>query len=480
MFPGGGAQYPDMGRALYESNSEYRAAVDRCLEALGPEIGDDLRRWMLPVAADAEQAHIALQDPGRSVLAVFVASYALAEQWSAWGVEPSAMIGHSLGEYTAACIAGVMSLEDALDLVVLRGNVFSRLPAGGMTAVQLAEPELQRYMTTELDLASVNADDLCVISGRVADLESLEQRLSSDGVEFRRVPIDVAAHSHMLDPFLEEFEAGVRRIRFSTPTIPFVSNVTGTWITDAEATDPVYWTRQLRSTVRFARGLDELFAGPPPVFIEVGPGTTLGSFVRAHHKYQSSISIVASTPHPKDSSDDSTFFRTSFASLWTLGCAIDISRCSPGDESAARRVPLPTYAFEHEQYWIAPGQSPQHQRSGDDPLTRRDDLSQWFSAPTWTEAAIGPPTQPTPRRVLVLSGAGELGERVGDELSQRGLDVVHATAGEAFSRSGPRHFTLDVGRGKGSVLGAVRPAARRRPGAAVDPAHVVARVTAGL
>jgi acyl transferase domain-containing protein/thioesterase domain-containing protein/acyl carrier protein len=448
MFPGGGAQYPDMGRALYASEPVYRAALDRCFAALNPQIADDLRRWMLPDGLDVEQAAVALQDPARSVLSVFIASYALAELWRAWGVEPSAMIGHSLGEYTAACVAGVMSLEDALELVVLRGSIFARLPKGGMTSVQLPEAEVQRYMHGDLDLASVNGSDLCVISGRVDDLDILEKRLAEDGVSCSRVMIEVAAHSHMLEPLLDEFEAGLHRIDFSAPQIPFVSNVTGTWITDEEATDPVYWRRQLRGTVRFALGLDVLLTDPAPVLIEVGPGTMLGSLTRAHNACTPSVGVLASLPHPKDVVDDSIFFRTSFASLWTHGRPVDFSRCSPGGERRPRRVPLPTYAFDHERYWIAPGEVSVRAVSAEDALVRRSDVAQWFSAPCWRESTVDESNEPTPTRILVLGDDGGIGHRVGAALSARGIEVVEVGLGDVFSRTSTHRYTLDSGRGK--------------------------------
>ena len=256
-FPGGGAQYERMGADLYTQEGAYREAFDRALSYLEPTVRDDVRGLMLGTT-DTGTASARLEAPSRALPALFTCEYAISRLLSAWGVTPAAMIGHSAGEYTAACLAGVITVRDAMALVALRGRLFERLAPGSMLSVQLSPDEAARYMSPELSFAAINGPGLCVLSGPTAAVARAEKALRADDMDCVRVHINVAAHSAMVEPILGEFERFCRTIPFRPPTIPFVSNVTGTWITDTEATDPAYWVRHLRSTVRFADGVRTL------------------------------------------------------------------------------------------------------------------------------------------------------------------------------------------------------------------------------
>ncbi|MGH9855298.1 MAG: type I polyketide synthase, partial [Blastocatellia bacterium] len=280
MFPGGGAQYVNMGLDLYREEPIFRAHVEECSEILKSYTGYDLRDRLYPSQYEAERSSEQMRQTSLGLPALFTVEYALAKLWMSWGIRPHAMIGHSLGEYVAACLAGVFSLEDALSLVVLRAELFERLPRGGMLSVPLAEREARLFMDQRLSIAANNAPSQCVVSGPVEAIEDMAKKLASKEVEFRRIQIDVAAHSQMVTPMLAEFTRFVESLELNPPTIAYVSNVTGTWITEAQATDPSYWQRHLRQTVRFADGLEELFKEPGYLLLEVGPGQTLSTLAK--------------------------------------------------------------------------------------------------------------------------------------------------------------------------------------------------------
>ncbi len=397
MFPGGGAQYPGMGAELYHHLPEYRAGIDECLSLLDPLVeggAATLRRLMFPAADvdDIGRAEVAttIERAMYSLPAVFTTSWATARLLRSWGVEADAMTGHSLGEYVAACLAGVMSLGDALEIVMLRARLFERVAGdGGMLAVPLPEHEVAGLLPEGVAVATVNAPSQCVVSGRADAIAIAERLLAEQGIEVRRVPLAIAPHSPMLDPVLDEFRAGFAAVSLLAPQRPFVSNLTGTWITDEQATSPDYWTRHLRETVRFADGIATLSADTPQrVFVEVGPGHALSSFVR--QQPNPSRAVVASLRHPDDTISDLGHTLGALGRLWASGVDVDwtaLHSARPG-----RRVPLPTYAFDRQRHWVEPGrvtvEQPGAGRSASSTpaaLRRIDDVSQWGWRPVWVE-----------------------------------------------------------------------------------------------
>ncbi|NER83044.1 MAG: type I polyketide synthase, partial [Leptolyngbya sp. SIO1D8] len=258
MFPGQGAQYVNMGQALYQTEPTFWEQVDHCCELLQFHLKIDLRPILYPSKTQAEAAAQQLKQTSLTQPALFVIEYALARLWMAWGIKPQAMIGHSIGEYVAACLAGVFSLEDALALVAVRGQLMQQLPAGAMLAVPLAKSALEPLLSENLSLAAANAPESCVVSGPIEAVDAFQEYLTQQGLDCRRLHTSHAFHSQMMASILEPFVKQFSRIRLNPPEIPFVSNVTGTWITPAEATDPSYWAMHLRQTVRFSEGMAEL------------------------------------------------------------------------------------------------------------------------------------------------------------------------------------------------------------------------------
>ncbi len=354
MFSGQGAQYVGMAAELYELEPAFRKQIDRCSELLKPVLGIDLRDVLYPSKDELEKAAEQLTQTFITQPALFVLEYALSELWMACGVHPQAMIGHSIGEYVAACLAGVFSLEDALTIVSNRGRLVQQLPHGSMLSVPLSENDLQVFLRNDkrLSLAAVNADSLCVVSGPTNAITELERELAGRDVRSRRLQTSHAFHSSMMEPLMEEFAQQMRKINLRPPQIPFISNVTGVWIKAEDAVAPEYWARHLRQTVRFADGAAELLKEYGQIMLEVGPGQTLTTLIRQVHPNKADKqATLSSVRHPHEQRSDYEFFLNTVGQLWMRGATVDWSSLAAGRR---RRLPLPTYPFERRRYWIEP------------------------------------------------------------------------------------------------------------------------------
>jgi thioester reductase-like protein len=382
MFPGLGDHYTAMALELYQTEVVFRAAIDHAAELLKSLLDVDIRDVLYPngTTAPVEQTgeppvppqgidFRALLNRGRRQAdavthrlnqtvfaqpALFVVEYALAQLWMAWGIRPQAVIGYSLGEYVAACVAGVLSLEDALLLVARRAHMIQDLPAGAMLSVLLPEEELEPLLGSRLSLAALNAPSMCVVAGPPADIDALEQHLTQQGIASRRLPTTHAFHSTMMGPIAEPFTRLVKTVTLHQPTIPYISNVTGTWITTAEATDPAYWAQHLCQPVRFAAGVRELWKEPGRIVLELGPGQALGSLAlqQPHGHGEAGPIVLASLQAAYKQRSDLAFLLQTLGKLWLAGMPIDWQQFAVGEDR--RRVPLPTYPFERQRYWIEP------------------------------------------------------------------------------------------------------------------------------
>ncbi|MEM8930319.1 MAG: type I polyketide synthase [Acidobacteriota bacterium] len=349
LFSGQGAQYAGMGRGLYDREPVFRDVVDRCAERLRAPLGLDLRELLMP--DDVEAATEKLADTRFTQPALFTVELAMASLWRAWGVEPAALLGHSIGEWVAAHLAGVFSLDDALGLVAERGRLMGSLPGGDMLAVPLDEDELTSRLDGRVSIAALNAPGRTVVSGPRAAVAELAAALDEDGIRSQPLVTSHAFHSAMMEPVLEPFAAKVAAVERHAPALPFVSNVTGTWITEQEATDPGYWARHLRQAVRFADGVATVLGGSPsPVLLEVGPGTSLATLAR-RHPARGGRPVIASMRHPKrGDADDLAVALEASGELFLAGVELD-AEAFWGEEKR-RRVPLPTYVFDSQRYWI--------------------------------------------------------------------------------------------------------------------------------
>ena len=350
MFPGQGAQYAGMGRDLYEHEQRFREVVDQCAELLRPHLGLDLRDVLYPSPEHLADANARLQETRLTQSALFVTEYALAQQLIHWGVKPKALIGHSLGEYVAATIAGVFSLEDALKLVAVRGRLMQELPPGAMLAVPLSEQQAEQYLSPEVSLAAVNGPSMCVLSGSPEAIAQIEAALAQENVNPVRLHVSVAFHSYMVQQSIEPFRKVLDETERHAPRIPYISNVTGRQITAGEAISADYWTRHITQPVRFAGGLSELLRQPDLILLEVGPGRTLSTLARQNPGKTASHEVANSMRHPNEQNSDVAFLLNTLGRLWLAGITPDWASFYETEERM--RVPLPAYPFERQRYWV--------------------------------------------------------------------------------------------------------------------------------
>jgi amino acid adenylation domain-containing protein len=435
MFAGGGAQYVNMGQDLYENEPFYKSTLDECIQIAQGMLDFDLRGILFPKEADEEQARVDIIIPSRTLPALFVTQYAQALLWQSWGVKPELFIGHSVGEYTAACLAGVFSFKDALSIVIKRGALFDSLPAGGMLSVMLSQDEVKPYLEQGLSLAAINSQDLCVLSGPIELIESVQAKLEATEVQCRRVRISVAAHSAMLDPILEEFGTFLSTITYHPPKEKIVSNLTGQWLTDEEAIDPQYWVRHLRGTVRFAEGMSLLLSDEvAPVLLEVGPGNTLSSFARQHESTSRENTVVNSMKHPKESLHDVEFMLLSLGKLWCGGAQLDWESYYQG---SFKRVSIPTYPFEKQKHWVAPGKLTEALPEG------KQALDKWFYQPSWQPNFIASPEEYLPTVIFGSKSVAIVSEIEACLSKQTNLSVTSVQPAENFERIG-NNYQLDI------------------------------------
>ena len=389
MFSGQGSQHVNMCRELYQREPFFREQIDLCVNHLRTELHYDLRSVLFPPDAQREHAAAQLTQTSITQPALFVIEYALAKYWMELGLQPVAMIGHSLGEYVAACLAGVMSLRDALALIVQRGWLMQQMAPGAMLAVPVSEEQVRQFLTTDLSLSVINGPSHCVVAGPIPAIDALEQRLAEKKLRGRRLQTSHAFHSAMMDSILDAFTMAVRRVQLSPPRIRYISNLTGRWITPQEATDPAYYSRQLRGTVRFAPGLELLLGESDRALLEVGPGATLSILARQHPDPSTQRLILSSLRGDGAQSDIDCVLST-LGRLWLAGCPVSWEALYSHERR--RRIPLPTYPFERERFWIEPvrktAEVPAVQKPRPTPTQQAPDIERYFYKQSWFSAPL--------------------------------------------------------------------------------------------
>jgi acyl transferase domain-containing protein/acyl carrier protein len=432
MFSGQGSQYVNMARDLYNGEPSFRAHLDRCAKLLRPRIEMDLRELLYPPEDGVEPADVLLTQTQIAQPALFSIEYSLAQLWMEWGIRPNAMIGHSIGEFVAACIAGVFSLESGLALVAERGRLMQALPAGAMLAVSLPEQDVHALLGDEIDIAAINEVASSVVSGPTQAIEKFQKLLSSRGVESRRLHTSHAFHSRMMNPILSAFGERVAATVLSAPRIPYVSNVTGEWVTASEAASPDYWTRHIRSSVRFAAGMKRLLNDKELVLLEVGPGQSLSTFARRHPDKSSGHIVLSSLRHPQERQPDTSFLLDTLGRIWLSGASVDWRGFHANE--GGRRVHLPGYPFERQRYWA--------ERTGPADaatIAKEPDIGDWFYVPSWEYAITPDPGESGVKSScwLVFEDERGVGRAMASRLRSHGHDVVSV-------RRGPRFATLDA------------------------------------
>lgn len=349
MFSGQGSQYAEMGRGLYHQEPTFRKYADRCLSILSSKHQLDLSGLLFEDENTPDDIQKELTNTAIAQPALFVIEYALARLWMSWGIKPEVMIGHSIGEYVAATLCGVFTLEDALKVIVHRGQLLQSLPKGAMLSVSISEKAVARYLENDLSIAAVNAPNMCVISGPTDAIEHARNRLNSDQIENTLLHTSHAFHSKMVAPAIEPFIDVIKQVPLQKPTIRFISNVTGTWITDEEAMSPEYWGRHIGEAVRFSDGVQTILKDANIVLLEVGPGNALTTLSTQHLEKPGQHVILPSMRHPKDKTDDQTYILGILGKLWISG--VEIDWVAYHNKEKRHRISLPTYPFQGERFW---------------------------------------------------------------------------------------------------------------------------------
>jgi acyl transferase domain-containing protein/acyl carrier protein len=448
MFTGQGSQYVNMGLELYQKEPVFRENIDKCCTWLKPYLGMDLRELIFAPEGASDELTEKLGQTSFTQPALFVMEYSMAMLFMDWGIQPQSMIGHSIGEYVAACVAGVFSPEDALMLVAKRGKLMQSLPAGSMMAVSLPEADVKQYIKNNISIAAVNSPSLCVLSGTDEAIDGLEQELSVKGIGCRRLHTSHAFHSSMMDPILESFKECFKGIKMQAPAIPYISNLTGTWIKDSEATSPDYWAKHLRNAVLFSEGIQKLCRQQDAILLEMGPGQTLSTLAKQHLDAESKIAIVNTIRHPRETRSDMDTLLLALGKLWVAGLEINWNIMYENEDRC--RVSLPTYPFERQSYWIEPGRVNYSENELSKGFEKLDKIEDWFYVPSWKcsfvpEKFAQQLTVKKTERWLIFMDKYGLGDQMADILKAHGCFVVKVSAGEKFIQVSDNEFSLNCG-----------------------------------
>ncbi|WP_166695598.1 type I polyketide synthase [Bacillus cereus] len=433
LFPGQGSQYVNMGRDLYEKEAVFRAELDRCFSILDHLGCSHLRNVLYPIG-DITSAEEEMTKTQNAQPLIFSFEYALSKLLLNFGIEPHAMIGYSFGEYVAACLADVFTLEDALKLIVARGNLMQRVPEGAMLSIPLSQSKLRSYLTSEVSLAVDNGTS-CILAGTLDAIDKVERRMKEARVLCMRVKTALAGHSLLMDGILESFEQLVRKIVLRKPQRPYISNVTGRWITDQEATDPMYWVRHMRETVRFASGIEELVKTSNLIFLEVGPGRDLSNLIgrfidakRGHHV----IDLIRKSQRQVS---DSEHLLSKLGRLWSYGGGVNWNAFYKGE--VRQRITLPTYAFDRKRYWINDSISESAKALKSQTVTsmnKRENPMDWGYIPTWKRKAdLQEKASHNLVTWLIFTSKASIGEALAQQFAQQGESVITVEPGMHFT-----------------------------------------------
>lgn len=468
MFPGQGSQYINMGLELYQKEPVFRETMDRCFEILTAFTANSIKDILYPppespVSAsskhqpDAEFSNPSpAANPGKinhteiAQPVIFIIAYCLAKLLMKWGITPYAMIGHSIGEYVAACLSGVFSLEDAIRLIALRGKLMQSMPGGAMLSVPLSENDLIPLLNEEIALAAVNGPSRCVVSGTYQAIELFEKQLQEKGYKSTHLHTSHAFHSKMMEPIMAEFHENVTPLQLNRPQIPYISNVSGDWITVDQAASPRYWTNHLRAPVRFSDGLEELLKKENAIFLELGPGKTLSTFVNQHNNKKSNQSVLNLLRHPQEKISDVYFLLTKLGQLWLYGGKIDWEEFySPGKRC---RVPLPTYPFEGHRYLLETGATRINAGAGmmlkSSKINKKPDIADWFYTPSWKRDKLTLTHHESKEQInrlnmLIFMNEGDFPRQLAQYLERQCPHITMVTPAREFAKNGENQYQIN-------------------------------------
>ena len=457
LFPGQGAQHANMARELYNEEPVVRREIDSCAELLKPHLGRDLRTLMFPTPETEKEAEEALRNTQFAQPAIFTISYALAKLWMSLGITPAASLGHSIGEFVSACIAEVFCLEDALRAVAARGRLMQSMPMGSMLAVMAPAAHVGPLLPPSISIAAINTPTACVASGPTGDIAALEKKLQAEGVSSTPLHTSHAFHSGMMDAAVAQFVEIMRGITLSPPQLAYISNVTGDWITDEQATDADYWGRHLRAAVQFHKGLSTIHDQMPGIFFEVGPGRTLTTLTKSLIGDEAGTVIHSTLPHAsaRGAGEVKTMLRNA-AELWLAGAAIDWTRRYAGERRL--KCVLPTYPFERRRYWIVEQQqaagSPRGTVAALRPGARvglgpggRGAANYLMETVTWRRVQYSGPSRRSSKRSepywLLYNPTAKIDKQIAAALRERGGKVSVIEKGAKYKKFADGRVALD-------------------------------------
>ncbi len=472
LLGGMGEHYPGMGQELYEQEEVFRHWVDRGAELLLPLLGVDVRtllsaegqpatpgRLDLRALLQREERELSSQEVllqqtryGHPV--IFVLTYALAQQLQQWGIEPIAMLGYSLGEYVAATLAGVWTWEDGLRIVARRAQMIEEQPEGRMLAVPLSSEQVQQYLGEQVWVAASGGSGLSILAGSVEAIEQVQERLQQEQIVSRQVHARHAFHTPLLAPACEGLRAELARVALSAPRIPYLSNVTGTWITAEQATDPEYWLRQMCEPAQLGAGIEQLLAVEESVVLEVGMGQMLSGLIKQRREEQAERVVIASQGSRYEPGGARMHLLKAIGQLWLAGVPIQWERAYR--EERRQRIALPTYPFEHTRYWIEPLKATQVIQS-QSPLSLEDfssleaamqslpkqELADWFYLPVWKRTISLPSvTDLVAGTWLLFADTCGIAQQMQQRLLSLGQTVVLVTPGHDFDNLSAWHYSI--------------------------------------
>jgi polyketide synthase PksJ len=433
MFSGQGSQYANMCRDLYEKEDAFKQTVDECFNIIQQISGKDLA----PIIFHQRTENGELDNTEYTQPALFVMEYALARLMMNWRVQPSIMIGHSIGEYVAACISGVFSLEDALRLVVRRGELMQQAPRGVMLSISISEKQLRSILAdhSTISLAAVNSSELCVVSGEAKAINEFKELMEQKGFTCKLVRTSHAFHSWMMDGILQEFRETAARVSFKAPKLPFVSNVTGQLATEAQVCNADYWTTHLRREVKFSQGIESILEKGNALFIETGPGHALATFVRSNKQRRKEHKVVNLVRPAAQQSNDVSYLLKGIGELWQHGISIHFKN------EKRKRIALPAYAFDRLAFPVMLNP----QKAAENLLVRENDISEWFYAPAWKSVPViaGNEQWNAGDRYLSFADNAGIAEIINRSLQQKNISCIIVTPGEKYVEKNANSYEIN-------------------------------------
>ncbi|GAA0734315.1 type I polyketide synthase [Aquimarina litoralis] len=430
MFPGQGSQYYNMAKDVYYQESYFRSIMDKGFQILHDKTGTDYSEIIgYKYKKGIDKSLINNTHYAQPV--IFLIEYAFASLLMKWGIRPSNMIGHSLGEYVAACIADVFSLEEALNILIKRASLMSKVEKGDMLAVGNSENNIKDLLTPDLSIAAINTESSCVVSGNKESIDNLSKALSYSEIPFTKLKTSHAFHSNMMDIILDEYNKELEKINFSVPKFSFISNLTGKPITNEEAISPDYWVKHLRESVKFSEGVDYLLKKANTCFIEVGPGKALSTFCKQNKNFSERNMSVALLRHPKEEKNDNQTLSEGIGMLWSNGVDVDWDEYySP---EIRNKVSIPTYSFSNYSFDV--NVNPFEQLTKNGILSNvKTSVSDWFYSSNWKKSFLNTKLiqDNIPQNYLLFSGKNKLIQNLKNRLLNNDQNIIEVVTGEKF------------------------------------------------